>query len=358
MTEEPWHRIVIPVEESRTLRDTVAYGVAEAIEAATAGNRVEVHFVYVVIGRSVDEIDSGSATPPGDLLEQISIWAESDLEEATETESVSDLPAVRFETAAIGTERYLYAPTDYAEEIEAYAIRQGIDRVIVDPAYEPVGYSALLRPLVTEIASRGLEVSEAPVDRATRRRRFPQGRGILQFLTLFGVSFAFYLLLAWTVGPVDVATGLISASIVAIALSRVSLTRPIPLRGAIMQLARFSLYVPYLAYEVTKANLALARVILHPSLPIDPAVVRFRAAVWGGLPVTTLANSITLTPGTLTIDVGNQEFIVHTLTQGARSDLLGGGLELAVRYIFLGRAAARIPSPRERAERTEGAEDE
>jgi len=357
MTEAPGRRMLVPVEESRTLRDTVAHAVSAALEAATPGHAVEVHFVYVVVGRSIETLATGGEAPHRELLDQVRVWAESDLEDATAGDE-DELPEVRFETAAIATDRYLYGPTDYAEELVAYAGDHDVTRVIVDPEYEPVGSSALLRPLEAELAVRGLDVETAPVDRPTRRRPFPPGRGLLQFFSLFGAAFAFYLVLAWAGSLLDVFTGLISAAVVAIALSRVSLTRPIPPRTALWRLARFSLYVPYLAYEVTKANVALAAVILDPKLPIDPSVVRFRAAVWGGLPVTTLANSITLTPGTLTIDVGNREFIVHTLTRGARADLLEGGLERAVRFIFLGRAAARIPSPREREDREEAGEDE
>jgi multicomponent Na+:H+ antiporter subunit E len=96
--------------------------------------------------------------------------------------------------------------------------------------------------------------------------------------------------------------------------------------------------------------MAIAYVVLHPDLPIDPEMVEFDAAVWSALPVTTLANSITLTPGTLTVDVSRQHFTVHTLTGSSRDDLFSGALERAVRFVFYGRAAARIPSPVERQE--------
>jgi multicomponent Na+:H+ antiporter subunit E len=94
----------------------------------------------------------------------------------------------------------------------------------------------------------------------------------------------------------------------------------------------------------------MAYVILHPSLPIDPSVVEYEGAVWGSLPSTTLANSITLTPGTLTIEVVESHFYVHALIPSARDGLLGGALERAVRFVFYGRSAMRIPTPEERRE--------
>jgi multicomponent Na+:H+ antiporter subunit E len=64
--------------------------------------------------------------------------------------------------------------------------------------------------------------------------------------------------------------------------------------------------------------------------------------------VTTLGNSITLTPGTLTVDVGRNGLDIHTLTGDAREDLAAGGLERAVRFVFYGRSGARISTPAER----------
>jgi len=365
MTDQPGRRILVPVEESRSLRDTVAHVVSTAVDAATPDAPVAVHFVYAEKWRHGDPHFEESDEAHRALLDQVAIWAESDRIEATEGEDAPSPEAVTVETATISGDRYLFSPTDYADELAAYAETHGLDRILLDPGYVPVGNSALLRPLQAELRSRGLTVEETPVDRPARRRPFPQPRGLLQFLTIFGVSYAFYLVLAWFGGLLDFATGAIGAGIVGVALSRVTLTQPLPPARTLRQLLRFAVYVPYLLYEVTKANLSIARVILDPRLPIDPSVVRFNAAVWGGLPVTTLANSITLTPGTLTIDVGNREFIVHSLTRGSRSDLLEGGLERSVRFVFWGRRASRIPSPREREtveERTrrprEGGDDE
>ena len=348
MTDQPGRRILVPVDESRSLRDTVAHVVSAAVSSATADEPATVHFVYAEKWREGDPHFEEADEAHRELLSQVAIWAESDLEEATEGDESVAPESVLIETAAISGDRYLFSPTDYAEDLAAYAETHDLDRIVVDPGYRPAGNSPLVRPLQSELSARSLSVEEAPVDRPARRRPFPQPRGLLQFLTMFGVSYAFYLVLAWFGGVLDFATGAIGAGIVGVALSRVSLTQPLPPGRTVRQLLRFAVYVPYLLFEVTKANLSIARVILDPRLPIDPSVVRFKAAVWSGLPVTTLANSITLTPGTLTIDVGNREYIVHSLTRGSRRDLLEGALERSVRYVFWGRSASRIPSPRER----------
>jgi multicomponent Na+:H+ antiporter subunit E len=208
----------------------------------------------------------------------------------------------------------------------------------------------LLPPLETEIERLGLDVEQAPVQRGRRSPLLVRRSTGLQFLALFGISYLFYLALAGSVALFELVTGAISGAVVATTLWGVSLTTPVrPLQG-LRTLLRFALYVPYLLWEVLKANLVVAYVVLHPDLPIDPAMVEFDAAVWSVLPVAVLANSITLTPGTLTVDVSRRQFTVHTLTRGSRDGLLSGSLERAVRFVFYGLRAARIQSPIERRE--------
>lgn len=354
MTDSYGSRLLVPVEESGSLRGTVADVVSRAVQGVDSGEAA-IHFVYAEVMRTGDPQFAENRAAHDELLDQVAIWAQSDLEEATEGVEGVTVADVDIVTATIGASRYLFAPSDYADVLRDYAESNGLETVVLDPGYNPVGNSALLSPLEAELGRRGVTAERADVDRPARRSQFPQPRGALQFLAIFGVSYLFYLTLAWFASALDFVTGAIGAAIVGVALSRVSLTQPLPPLQTARQLLRFALYVPYLLWEVTKANLGIARVILDPRMPIDPSVVRFRAAVWGGLPVTTLANSITLTPGTLTIDVGNREFVVHSLTTGSRRDLLDGALERAVRFIFWGRRAARIPSPRERSR---GEEDE
>jgi multicomponent Na+:H+ antiporter subunit E len=95
-----------------------------------------------------------------------------------------------------------------------------------------------------------------------------------------------------------------------------------------------------LLWEIAKANVTMAYVILHPSLPIDPKLVEVQSALWGDIPITTLANSITLTPGTLTVDLIDDELVVHALTAGSRADLESGALVRAVAFVTDGRREA------------------
>jgi len=339
-------RILVPVSDSVTLRQTVAYAVRYAVERSEeSGSTASIHFVYPLSERLTYDTETAETETGRSLLDRVSVWAEEDLGEDADTVTV--------ETALIGTRQYLFSPGDYADVIVDYARDYDLDLAVFDPEFSPLGTTPLLPPLQAEVRRAGLEVTEAPVQRERRSPLLVRRGTVAQFFALFSVSFLFYLLLAGSVATFELATGAISASIVAVALWGVSLTTPVDPIHTGRRLVRLALYVVYLVWEIVIANFQIAYVVLHPSLPIDPEMVEFDAAVWSALPVTTLANSITLTPGTVTVDVSQDHFTVHTLTRDARESLFAGSLERAVRFVFYGRAAARIPSPKERADREE-----
>jgi multicomponent Na+:H+ antiporter subunit E len=73
------------------------------------------------------------------------------------------------------------------------------------------------------------------------------------------------------------------------------------------------LYAFWLLKEVAVANWQVVKIVLAPRLSIDPAMIRFETRLDSSLARTLLANSITLTPGTITIDIQGDEFLVHAL---------------------------------------------
>lgn len=333
-------RLLIPVSESATLRNTVAHAVRRALErSGETGESVAVHFVYPLSERPTFDREAEEAETAQTLLDRVTVWA---------NEELGDNEAVSIETAVVGADEYLFSPGDYADVLVQYAHSHDLDVAVFDPGFSPLGTTPLLPPLETEVEGAGLDVEEAPVQRERRSPPLVRRGTIAQFLALFGVSYGFYLLLAGSVATYELLTGAISAGVVAVALWQVSLTSPVRPVRTTKQLGRLLLYVLYLLWEIAKGSLHIAYVVLHPDLPIDPEVVEFDAAVWSSMSVTTFANSITLIPGTLTVDVSQRQFTVHALTPNTYEDLLSGSLERAVRFVFYGRAAMEIPSPRER----------
>ena len=80
-------------------------------------------------------------------------------------------------------------------------------------------------------------------------------------------------------------------------------------------------YWLWLAKEVVKSSLDVARIIVSPSLPISPQVLTIKASSETPVDLVTLANSITLTPGTLALDVYKGEITVHALTKAGADEL-------------------------------------
>ena len=74
-------------------------------------------------------------------------------------------------------------------------------------------------------------------------------------------------------------------------------------------------YWPWLVKEILKSAIDVSKRILDPRLPVSPTVVRFPPGQKTVLGLVTHANSITLTPGTLSVEVSPERFVVHGLTR-------------------------------------------
>lgn len=87
----------------------------------------------------------------------------------------------------------------------------------------------------------------------------------------------------------------------------------------------FVIYLPWLFWQIILSNLEVAKIVLSPRMLdlIDPQLVRFKTTLKKPVSMVTLAQSITLTPGTITVTIHDDEFTVYALTQKAASDLPG-----------------------------------
>ncbi|MDR5673466.1 Multisubunit Na+/H+ antiporter, MnhE subunit [Halalkaliarchaeum sp. AArc-CO] len=337
-------RLLVPVKNTATVRKTVAHAVEQI---AAADGEPELHFVYLATWRDDDPGSSGRYAEATDLLDRIEVWCRYDAEEAGYEGTITDETV---HTAVLGHGEYLFGADDYAELLFEYTDEHGIETVLMDPEYSLVGRSTLHQPLDFELEARGLTVEEAPVERPSRRQRLARELSAGRFLFVFGVSYLFYLVLGGFSGLFDVVTGAVSAAIVAGVLSTITIDRDPSFPETPLRLLRLAVYVPYLFVEIVKSNLIIASVILRPSMPIKPRLTRVRVYVGPGVQLTTLANSITLTPGTLTVRARDQDLYVHSLVPSARDGLFAGSLERWVRFVFYGREAARIASPEERGD--------
>jgi multicomponent Na+:H+ antiporter subunit E len=84
-------------------------------------------------------------------------------------------------------------------------------------------------------------------------------------------------------------------------------------------------YVPYLLKEIILASVQVAYIVLHPRMLdlIDPQLIRFKTRLKRPVSRVSFAQSITLTPGTITVSVHDDEFTVYALTRSAAESLPG-----------------------------------
>lgn len=89
-------------------------------------------------------------------------------------------------------------------------------------------------------------------------------------------------------------------------------------------------YLAWLMKEIVLSNLAVCREILRPHLAISPTLARVpatQATPWGRAHY---ANSITLTPGTVAVDVGDQDILIHALLRESAASLMQGDMDRRV----------------------------
>lgn len=97
---------------------------------------------------------------------------------------------------------------------------------------------------------------------------------------------------------------------------------------------RFLRYIFWLLFSIIKANFQVAYLVLHPKMPIQPGLLRFKTRLKSDLGHIVLANSITLTPGTITVDFREGTYLVHALLPQAAQDLLEAKMQNKLEAIF------------------------
>ncbi|WIV66197.1 monovalent cation/H+ antiporter subunit E [Natrialbaceae archaeon AArc-T1-2] len=316
--------VLVPVGPSATLEETVSYavGVVRDVGGGT------VHIVRTVPGHHVSD----------DALErdqQILERAERLAREAADGE-------ISVRTDLLGIGRYIADPAEHVDLLVDHVREHDLDRIILDPDYSVDATAPSLQPIDSVISTADVEYERVSVSKRDLR---PTREGVIRGGVLFGLTVAFYLALGGLGSTFTYASAVGTGILVAVLFRNVAFETTPHLFPAMGVVARSALFVPYLLWEIAKANVLFAYVVLHPSMPIDPGMDRVDAAVSDGLSVTTFANSITLTPGTLTVDAIGNHLLVHSLTPGARDDLVDGVHERAVRYLFYGRDGLKLPGP-------------
>ncbi len=155
----------------------------------------------------------------------------------------------------------------------------------------------------------------------------------MSFILTAIIMFGFWMLLSGELGIIFIISAVVSSLIVAY-ISHDLLIGKTDIRSGFSSLLRLIRYVPWLIWQVILANLDLVYRTLHPSMPIEPLMIKFDSKLKTDTGITILANSITLTPGTVTVKADrNGEFMVHAVARGPAESLLEGTMQAKVRKI-------------------------
>ncbi|MFQ5993021.1 MAG: Na+/H+ antiporter subunit E [Nitrospiraceae bacterium] len=154
---------------------------------------------------------------------------------------------------------------------------------------------------------------------------------MVRFFGLGLFLFILWLLLSGHFEPFLLGLGLLSCLLVVILAVRMDLMEHDD--ESFRALPKLPLYVMWLLWEILKANFTVAKLILSPRPAISPTVLNVTANQVSDLGRVIYANSITLTPGTVSMSVDDNQIEVHALTNEIAEDLQAGEMDRRVTWV-------------------------
>jgi multicomponent Na+:H+ antiporter subunit E len=170
-------------------------------------------------------------------------------------------------------------------------------------------------------SAKGTELSSAAQEK-------PSKFSFFSFLVTFVLMFCTWIVLSGNFSGLIIGLGLFSSALVAWFFH--DLLFPSISMGHTRIFIKFTAYIPWLILEIIKANFHLLFLVFHPRMKelIDPHIVTFKTDLKSDLAITTLANSITLTPGTITVNaVREGSFRVHAIDKPSAEGCPGNMLD-------------------------------
>ena len=141
-------------------------------------------------------------------------------------------------------------------------------------------------------------------------------------LVTFCAMLLFWLLLSGIFDTLHVGAGIICSAIVALFSHDLLVAE----KGEkiLSKSFKFFIYLWWELWQIVLANFDVAYRVLHPKMPIDPVIIEFETSLRSDFALVTLANSITLTPGTITINIDPEKgkFQVHAIAQAPADALM------------------------------------
>lgn len=155
-------------------------------------------------------------------------------------------------------------------------------------------------------------------------------------LFIFIILLSSWLVFSGFFDAFHVGLGVIASLLVTFSFGDLFFTeRRTPTRDRLRELVRIPGYLLWLLWQIVLANLHVLKLALAPNGPeeIKPRIVRFKTHLRSKFARFVFAQSITLTPGTVTVTLEGDEFVVHAISR-ASAEGLAGAMERRIAYVF------------------------
>jgi len=160
----------------------------------------------------------------------------------------------------------------------------------------------------------------------------------LRKITLTILSFVIWFLLVWPFDQVDgtldlqsVIAGVVVAVFVGLYFGD-KIDKKLRFTNVCKRVCWMIAYVPVFFWYVVIANLDVVYRVVHPDMPIHPGIVKVKTTLKNPAGRTMLANSITLTPGTLTVDITDDDYLYVHWINVKREDIEGATEDIVARF--------------------------
>jgi len=176
--------------------------------------------------------------------------------------------------------------------------------------------------------AQGKAIHHEPARESDSRPVVPShgtARSLLSYAMAFFILFCLWVILSGKFDLFHLSLGVISCLMVTLFSKDLLFPEP-RTAGSFAIWIRFIRYTPWMLYQIFMANLHVLYLVFHPKMMdlIDPQIFRLQSSLKGDLALVTFANSITLTPGTITVYVSiDGTFTVHALDKQSREGLPG-----------------------------------
>jgi len=150
-------------------------------------------------------------------------------------------------------------------------------------------------------------------------------------IVLFFIALLAWFMLTWPPDIQHIIIGIAVSAFVSFITGDLFIRRPHMLKHPLRYWYFFAHYVPIFLWQCLKANIDVAYRVLHPKLPINPGIVKVKTDLKTDTALTFLANSITLTPGTMTVDIDKDNGVLYIHWIDVKAPDTKGATEIIVK---------------------------